>query len=108
MTIYTKPRLRLTPAEERAADVMEWVHDRLWEDLRSDYGAYPGFPSSTDAAVVLVTSRLSPYDGLEDIGPNPSLAAIALLQSVASWPEYSLMEADDPMRLDMHDDGGEP
>lgn len=34
MTIYTTPRLKLTPAEERAADVMEWAHDQLLWDQR--------------------------------------------------------------------------
>lgn len=77
MTIYTTPRLKLTPAEERTADVMNWVHDEIhfWE------------PN--------ITSGL-------DVGPS-FLAAVALLEHMVSLVdlagEYDLF----PHCLYMHD-----
>lgn len=77
MTIYTKPRLKLTPAEERAADVMNWVHDEIhfWE------------PN--------ITSGL-------DVGPS-FLAAVALLEKLASLGVWDTMRVPVPHWLEMHD-----
>lgn len=77
MTIYTKPRLKLTPAEERAADVMNWVHDEIhfWETN--------------------ITSGL-------DVGPS-LLVAVALLEKQASLGVRAGTQEPAPHWLNMHD-----
>lgn len=101
MTIYTTPRLKLTPAEERAADVMEWVHERI-----SFVVCFPKEARNRKEAVRRVVRRHRGLVG-NDLGPNSCLAAIALLEEVAFCPEWSVLRADDPIRLDMHDEEGE-